>query len=209
MLTAWLLLPPAVLMAAISAFAARASMRVWRQGGMVGGCARSGVSLSTALASLACFAAWLNLSTYDRLTHEQPVAEITVNESAPGQRVVEIVSASWPTPRLFPLPDGDWQLDARVLKWAPWANILGLDARYRLERLSARPARVYMSANYLGYALHDGPAEWLDVWALAYAGWVPAVDTVYGSSVYGTLTPGLRYKVSLSQSGLVLRNAAN
>ena len=40
--------------------------------------------------------------------------------------------------RKFTVHGDEWRIDARVLKWKPWANVLGLDTQYRLDRLSGR-----------------------------------------------------------------------
>ena len=192
-------------MALFGIMASRGSIRSIRRGRPIGACIRGCLGAAALAVSLGFTGAWLNLGTYSRLTHEQSVATLTVREEGSGTRSVVLTASHWSNPRIFLLPDGGWQLDARVLKWAPWANVLGLDSRYRLERLSNRPNLIGSAKPHTGFNLHDGPAQWLDIWSLAYAGWLPAVDTVYGSSVYGTLAPGAHYEVTLSQSGLLLR----
>ena len=42
---------------------------------------------------------------------------------------------------LYPLHGDEWRVEAQVLRWKPWANVLGLDTQYRLDRLSGGLAR--------------------------------------------------------------------
>jgi hypothetical protein len=154
----------------------------------------------------------LNLRSYARLTHEQPVAELSFAARGPQRWQATLTTVPDLERRAFDLAGDEWQLDARVLKWRGWANVLGLDARYRLERISGRYADVAQERSALRtvYALGEAPA--VDLWALArdYPDWLPFVDAVYGSATYLPMADGATYEVSLTQSGLVARpqNAA-
>lgn len=147
----------------------------------------------------------LNLMTYSRLSHEQPVAEIRVSQ-IDDQRYLALLTVGNEEHRYI-LNGDQWQLDARVIKWKPWVNVLGLDTRYRLERLSSRfddPDKMRLKQPRV-YQL--AMVSWLDVWELAQknASWIPAVDAAYGSSVYLPLGDGVAYRISLSQTGLLAR----
>jgi hypothetical protein len=154
----------------------------------------------------------LNLRTYARLTHEEPVAELAFESRGPQRFAAKLTTLPELETRRFELAGDDWQLDARVLKWRGWANLLGLDARYRLERISGRYRDIAQerSAPRSVYALGEEPA--FDLWSLAneYPSWLPFVDAVYGSATYLPMAEGATYEVSLTQSGLVARpqNAA-
>lgn len=92
------------------------------------------------LASLATLFG-LNLQTYDRLTYERPVASLELRRLGPQYYEIELTPLSQDRPAaatLYPVHGDDWRIDAQVLKWKPWANVLGLDSQYRLERLSGR-----------------------------------------------------------------------
>lgn len=154
----------------------------------------------------------LNLRTYARLTHEEPVAELAFESRGPQRWHATLTTVSDLSKRSFELAGDEWQLDARVLKWRGWANVLGLDARYRLERVSGRYRDIAQerSAPRSVYALGEEPA--FDLWSLAseYPDWLPFVDAVYGSATYLPMAEGATYEVSLTQSGLIARpqNAA-
>jgi hypothetical protein len=150
----------------------------------------------------------LNIQTYQRLTYEQPVAEVTFAQQGP--QIYDVTMT---------LPDGaksqyvlrgdEWQIDARVIKWKPWANVAGLDASYRLERLGGRYADINAerTAERTVYQLSTNPG--LDLWALAdqYASVAPVMDAKYGSATYVPMADGATFYVTMSQTGLLARPA--
>ncbi len=160
------------------------------------------------LASLAALllALGMNLHTYLRLGNERPVATIHIAEIAPAHFRLNIAFPGQGM-RQYDMRGDAWQLDARILKWKGLGNLLGLDARYRLERLSSRYADIdaERQAPHSLYALaeHHG----LDPWDLAhrYSRWLPFVDAVYGSAIYLPLADGAGYEVRVTQSGLIAR----
>lgn len=161
---------------------------------------------SAAIAALA-LALSLHLYTYARLTAEQPVAIVKLHQIAP-QRYNLTLDMPGKTPRQYVIDGDEWQLDARVLKWHGWAQLLGLDAQYRLDRLSGRFEDVALARSQPptvhDLVSDDGP---LDVWALARRKprWLPWVDAEYGSATYLPLEDDAWYEVKLTQSGLLAR----
>ena len=148
-----------------------------------------------------------NLATYARLTHEEPVADLAFEAQGPQQFRATLTRAPSGNVETFLLSGDEWQLDARVLKWRGWANVLGLDARYRLERVSGRYRDIEQEryAPRTVYPLATTPA--IDLWAISRAkpSWLPFVDALYGSATYLPMADGARYRVTISQSGLVAR----
>ena len=149
----------------------------------------------------------LNLRTYSRLTYEQPVLSIEFQALAPQRFTAAVIRADRAETQRFELAGDEWMVDARVLKWHGLANVLGLDAYYRLERISGRYREIEQerTAPHSVYPLHR--ESWLDFWSFAqtHAGWIPWVDGFYGSATYLPMANGARYQVSLSQTGLVAR----
>lgn len=158
----------------------------------------------------------LNLHTYQRLTYEAPVAEVFVRALPNKQYEVYVKSTAAadakPTQaEVYTLRGDEWQLDARVLKWHPRANVLGLNTQYRLERLSSRYRDIQQARTTLPdvFAMHDPDAA-SGVLSLAqiqkrYPKWLDFFDTVYGGSVYMPLANQAEYSVHITQSGLVAR----
>jgi hypothetical protein len=81
----------------------------------------------------------LNTQTYARLTHEGPVAEISVKAVDPATSryavTIHRLDGSNRT-QMCQIQGDDWVLSGRVQKWKPWANVLGLDATYTLNQMS-------------------------------------------------------------------------
>jgi len=148
-----------------------------------------------------------NLHTYSRLTYETPLAELIFEGRGPQRFRATIARYPAGDRQVFMLNGDEWQLDARVLKWRGWANLLGLDAQYRLERLSGRYRDIEQErkAARSVYALSDNPGIDLWAWAQDHPTWLPFVDSVYGSATYLPMADGARYRVSLTQSGLIAR----
>lgn len=161
--------------------------------------------LIAASAAGALFAAALR--GYARLTYEQPVAELEFAARGPQQYQATLTRLPGGEQQTFLLAGDEWQLDARVLKWRGWANLLGLDARYRLERVSGRYREIEQERHAPRSVFGLGESSPLDLWALAeaYPRWLPFVDAVYGSATYLPMAAGARYQVALTQSGLVGR----
>jgi len=174
------------------------------------GSALMGVLLLTAAALT--FVISLNFHTYARLTHEQPVAELVFEARGPQHYRATLTRMPSGEMQVFVLAGDEWQLDARVLKWKGWANLFGLDAQYRLERVGGRYRDIELErhAERTVYDLSDNPG--VDLWELSthYPRWMPFVDAIYGSATYQPMADGARYEVKITQSGLIARpvNAA-
>jgi hypothetical protein len=150
----------------------------------------------------------LNIHTYNRLTYEQPVAEISFQQTAP-KVFKAIVTEPGVAPVDYELLGDQWQMDARVLKWRSWANILGLNATYRLDRLQGRYADVKDETTAARSVYQLGTNPGIDLWGIAnkYGRNIPLVDTVYGSGAYMPMADGATYEVAITQSGLIARAA--
>jgi hypothetical protein len=149
----------------------------------------------------------LNLRTYNRLTYEQPVAELVFEARGPQSFQVIVTQIPSGSLQILQVNGDEWQMDARVLKWRGWANLLGLNAQYRLERFSGRYRDIEQerTAPRSVYPLAENPG--LDIWTLAanQSRWVPFVDAVYGSATYLPMAHGARFQVTMSQTGLLAR----
>lgn len=172
-----------------------------------GAFAAHGASSLVLLLAAACIAlVGVNLLTYQRLTHEQPAVEVAFTRAGEQQFDAALLYPSGQTEHAV-LRGDEWQIDARVIKWRAFANVLGFDSAYRIERISGRYADIERekSAPRTVYALN--PPDRIDAWMLlrTWQRYVPWVDALYGSAVYLPMSDGARYQVVVSQSGLVAR----
>ena len=173
----------------------------------VGGGVAHGMMALLLLLVAACIALIaVNIRTYQRLTYEQPAGELQFSRTGERQYNAEL---SYPDGERadFALRGDEWQVDARVLKWRAFANLLGFDAAYRLERISGRYTQIAdeRSMPRTVYDLH-APSR-IDLWALAhrYRAWVPWMDALYGSATFLPMADGALYEIKVSQSGLIAR----
>ncbi len=147
-----------------------------------------------------------NMVTYTRLTHEQRALKAEFTKTGEHQFDAVLTYPEGEVQRVT-LRGDEWQVDARIVKWKPLANIIGFDAAYRLERISGRYSAIAdeRTAPHTVYPLSQ-PTR-LDVWALVrrISSWVPWIDALYGSAVYVPMADGAAFAVMVTQSGLIVR----
>jgi hypothetical protein len=152
----------------------------------------------------------VNTQTYTRLTHEGPVAEVSVKAIDPATSryavTIHRLDGSNAT-QTCELQGDNWVLSGRVQKWKAWAQVLGLDATYSLNQVS----NMYSSAargNGKPITACDiagaPPAvnEYVpDGWLAWLQGHAYTVDRKFGDANYMPMADGATYKVVITQSG--------
>jgi hypothetical protein len=178
--------------------------RVWRRRVLMGSLEGLVGLLLLAVAALMA-AISINLYTYDRLTHESKIAEISFQVIGPQHfgAVVTLKNKG----EILDLRGDEWQIDARVLKWRGMAVLIGFDTLYRLDRLSGRYRDITQERTGLRTVHSLSEEQGLDLWMIGrrYAHWIPWVDAVYGSATYMPMVDGASYTVSVSSTGLLAR----
>ena len=163
--------------------------------------------LSLGLSGLLSLSITANLYSYDRLTHEQAIATLKIRQLDQQQFQLEVSYNDNSQADTFVVYGDEWQMDARIIKWHGWAQLLGLNAQYRLERISGRYTDIdeELSKQRSVYALSE--KDEIDYWALIkdYQNYLPWVDAYYGSATYMPMKNNAIYTVSLTQSGLIAR----
>jgi hypothetical protein len=183
-----------------------ASVRRLRRRRVMGGMAHGATALILFLLAAVAVLIGSNLKTYQRLSYEQPAGELQLSRT--GERQFNAV-LSYPSGERanFELRGDEWQVDARVLKWRAFANLVGFDTAYRLERIGGRYTNIEeeRAQPRTVYALNT--AGRVDPWELIhrYHSWVPWMDALYGSATYLPMSDGALYEIKVSQSGLVAR----
>lgn len=179
--------------------------RLWRRRWLRGTGTICGGGFLLALAALMASIAF-NFYSYHRLTFEQDVAMLRFRQMAPQHYMVDLTAPDG-TGERYELRGDQWQIDARVIKWQGVANLLGLDARYRLERLSGRYGNIEQErqATRTVHGLTDAGGVDLFTLAREHPRWIPWLDTDYGSAAYLPMADGAEYRVRLTQSGLIAR----
>jgi len=159
------------------------------------------------LMAIVLIACSMNLYTYKRFSHEQDVAEIIFKQISPKYYSATLYSDNNRQNKEYIIAGDEWQLDARVIKWQSSVYFFGLDPLYRLERISGRHSDIETekTGRRTVYSLTEN--QGLDVWSIAkkHRSWLPWIDAYYGSATYLPMNDGARFKVTLSQSGLLAR----
>jgi hypothetical protein len=153
--------------------------------------------------------AWLvnaNLSLYRRLNVEQAAGELQFSRIGYHQFTGVLTYPSGDSAE-FELRGDEWQIDARVLKLRGWANFLGFDAAYRLDRIGGRYASIEDERSLPRTVYSLSPPERIDLWELArrYQSWLPWIDALYGSAAFLPMVDGARYAITVTESGLIAR----
>jgi hypothetical protein len=168
------------------------------------------VSFFLALALLAggalCAVVAVGLQGYRALTREDLAATVYTTPIGPQSFEARIV-----------LPDGSeanyrlagdqFAVEARILKWHPWANLLGLHTAYELDRVTGRYIDLEDERQRPRTVFPLSPAHRVDLFAWrARLPWLaPLVDAEYGSSTFTRADRAASYEVRVSTTGLLVR----
>jgi hypothetical protein len=147
-----------------------------------------------------------NVHTYRRLSAEQRAGQIEFS-SIGAHQFNGILTYPTGGSAAFSLRGDQWQVDARILKWQAFANLVGFDAAYRLERISGRYSRIEDERDLPRTVYPLNPPNRLDLWELVhrYHSWLPWVDAIYGSAVYLPMADAASYEIKVSQSARIAR----
>ncbi len=149
-----------------------------------------------------------NLYTYQRLTHEVPIAQLTFSPVSNQEYDATLRLGNLCKENTYRIYGDEWRIDSQFLKWKSWATLFGLNAMYRIDRLSGRYSSV-VDENSKVHSAHDlKSTSTLDLAKVAerYDNNFPPVDTVYGSSAYKAMKPNILYSVYVTQSGILIRD---
>src|SRR3981081_2146762 len=182
------------------------AVRRLRRRKVLGGVLNGATALVLLLLSVCAALIAANLRTYQRLSFEQPAGELQFTRT--GERQFNAV-LTYPSGERanFALRGDEWQVDARVLKWHAFANVVGFDSSYRLERISGRYTRIEDERAEARTVYSLNPPQLIDPWDLAhrYRSWLPWMDALYGSATFLPMADGALYEIKVSQSGLIAR----
>ncbi len=148
----------------------------------------------------------LNFNTYDELKPDQPLAELSVEQTGPqtfGLRLMRIPAGDL---QVFSLKGKRWQLEARVLRWQGWPTWLGLNANIRLEQLDVLGDRNNLLTNSASsYQLNRTPGIKLVQLQQAYPDTLDFLSSTQLLSDAFPLQDGLRFHIYYSDGKLLAR----
>lgn len=145
---------------------------------------------------------------YAALTREELAATVYVTPLGNQQFRAKIVQPDG-RDTVFAVAGDELYIDARVLKWKPFANLLGLHTAYRLDRVSGRYIDLKDEAAKVRtlYSL-AGPMEPWDIFLLRtrFNFLAPLVDAYYGSATFVPVNTMRALRVLVSTTGLLIRS---
>lgn len=154
----------------------------------------------------------INTQGFARLSHEGPVAEVTVAAVDPANSLYDVtvhrLDGPYP-PQTCRIQGDEWLISGRVQKWKPWANALGLNATYTLNEIANKYAtaergngRTITACDIAGPVpqVNQYLPAWMVDWLIGHA---YVEDRRFGDANYMPLANGARYRVTISQFGFI------
>ena len=153
------------------------------------------------------FSAWIY--TYNRLTAETLIAEISFDRTGKQVYKANLARGDLCAVEAYTIYGDQWRIDAEFLKWKYWANLLGLDSLYRLDRIEGRYQNVEDQNNKPKHAYELGSKTALDIVGIAKAlgRFNFLLDAAYGSSTYNDIGTNNVFRVYKTQIGIITRAA--
>jgi hypothetical protein len=151
----------------------------------------------------------LGVQGYRALTREDLAARVSVRPTGPQSFEATL---RYPDGRQagYTLAGDEIYVDARILKWKPIANLLGLHTGYELDRVAGRYRDVEQERSAPRTVYPLGEDRPVDLFALRrrHAFLAPLLDAEYGSATFVPVTQPAELEVRVSTTGLLIRESA-
>ena len=160
------------------------------------------------LLALGTVAAVIAIGThgYTALTREDIAATLLVQPTG-SQRFVATVRYPDLREVKFDLAGDEVYVDAQILKWKPFANIVGLHTAYELDRIAGRYRSIEQERSSPRTVFPLGRDKPLDLFDLRqrYTFLAPLLDAEYGSASYVAVSRPAEIELRVSTTGLLMR----
>jgi hypothetical protein len=149
---------------------------------------------------------WIANHGYRSLLHEECAATITI-EPAGKQRFIARIAFSDGETDEFNCEGDQVYVDAHILKWHPWLNILGIHTSYQLDRIGGRYISINdeKNKNHTVHLLSKNRTFDMFQIRMRWVALKPLVDAEYGSATFIYADFPSAYKIMVSTSGLLVR----
>jgi len=158
--------------------------------------------------ALALLAATIGVAVrgYRAFTHEE-LAAVVQTEPLGSQRFRATVRLADGSLHMFDLAGDAMYVDARILKWHPWVNVLGLHTAYALDRIAGRYTDLGLEQRRPRTVERLGRERAIDLFWLAQRCWIfaPLLDAEYGSATFIEAAEPAAFEVRVSTTGLLVR----
>jgi hypothetical protein len=149
---------------------------------------------------------FLGVQGYRALTREDLAAFVYVKPTAPQRFEARVVFPDGREAR-YDLAGDEIYVDARILKWSPKANLVGLHTAYELDRIAGRYRGIDDERAKLRTVHELGRTRPVDLFALRkrYDFLGEAFDAEYGSATFVPVGKEAALEVRVSTTGLLVR----
>lgn len=148
----------------------------------------------------------LGLQGYRALTHEEVAATVRTEPIGP-KRFNAHFQFTDGREASYTLQGDELYVDARVLKWRPVANILGLHTTYELDRVAGRYTNLDAEQRQPRTVHTLAPSRPVDLFSLRkrYSLLSPLLDAEYGSATFAAADVPADFEIRVSTTGLLVR----
>src|SRR5881628_3781252 len=147
----------------------------------------------------------VGLNGYRALTYEELAATVRT-EPLGGQRFRATITLPDRRLAMYELAGDALYVDAHVLKWHPWASLLGLRTVYELDRVAGRYNSIADERARPHTAYELARSKPIDLFFIARRRLLgPLVDAEYGSATFVAATQAQTFEVRVSTTGLLAR----
>lgn len=149
---------------------------------------------------------FIAIAGYQALTREELAATVSIVPAGPQQFIAKVRMPDG-SQQNFRLKGDQLYVDAHILKWKPYANILGLHTSYELDRVSGRYADLNDEQTKPRTVFSLAKDKPVDLFALRqkFAWLSPVLDAEYGSATFINTSCAVEFKVMVSTTGLLIR----
>ncbi len=150
----------------------------------------------------------LNFNTYASLRPGEPLAELSIEESAAHTFQARLLRIPAGDLQVLVLQGDEWRVQARLLEWHGWPKWFGLTSSIRLEQLNSFDSKkTYASHTPYSsrYALSRDPGLSIWAWQETHPSLTRTLTTSTVLSDPMTLKHGLRFHLFLIDGKLIAR----
>ena len=171
---------------------------------------QSGIRMTVGLFLLALGAIAGTISVgmmgYRALTREDVAAHISVKPSG-KQRFLATFRFADGREATYDLAGDSIYVDAHILKWHPYANMIGLHTAYEIDRVTGRYHSIKDERDAMRTVHALGRDKPIDLYELrrSYSILSPLFDAEYGSATFVPVTRAAELELRVSTTGLLIR----
>ena len=148
----------------------------------------------------------VGMQGYRSLTREEVAARILVKPAGP-QRFLATFKFPDGREATYDLAGDEIYVDAHILKWHSYANMIGLHTAYEIDRVAGRYQKIKDEQEAMRTVHAVGRERAVDLYALRqrYSFLSPLFDAEYGSATFVPVTRPAELELRVSTTGLLMR----